>query len=216
LTLIQWYLEPRDLSGFFTQIDFVDEFDGVTLKPEWEWVDLEGNSSYNLSSKDSWLELNTASVEGLYLTSFTAPCFLQRVAGDFAAEIKLKAASDDLPSVGGILIWKDEKNCIRFEKGLYGKDYIRLSCYADGRRDSFGRGMLVSEIVYLRMERIGNRFSAYCSSDGQDWMTCGEVNFLTEDPIQVGLHSIGSFRIQQESIETATLFDYFRILKKIA
>ena len=159
--------------------------------------------------------MHAASGSDLYWTNFSAPRLLQRVSGDFAAEVRLKAALDALTSVGGILIWKDEGNYIRFERGMNGKYEVGLWSNVQEQRNYFGRGRLVSDIIYLRLERTGHKFSAYCSSDGEDWMTCGEVNFSAEDPIQVGVHAIGGVGILGGgNIDTATRFDYFRVLKQ--
>ena len=167
----QWYLEPKELSGLFTQTTFEDEFDEPTLKSEWEWVNPKGDSSYRLSIKANGLEVSAASGSDLWGRNVDVPRLLQEISGDFAAEIKLKAASDDIPSVGGLLVWKDEENFIRFERGMHGKDEIGLSGHVGGEFDHFGRGMLVSEVLYLRLERIGDRVSTYCSGDGEHWLT---------------------------------------------
>jgi tetratricopeptide (TPR) repeat protein len=215
LKLTQWYLEPKELSGLFTQITFEDEFDEPALKSEWEWVNPKGDSSYSLSSEVSWLEMRAASRSDL-------PRLLQEISGDFAVEIKMKAASDDLPSVGGLLIWKDEKNYIQFERGRDGKDEFGLSGSVGGEFEHFGRGLLASEVVYLRLERIGDRISAYCSGDGanpaerdaenRDWLTCGEVSFPVEAPIQVGIHAIARSTYGRGEA-TATRFDSFKIFR---
>ena len=127
--------------------------------------------------------------------------------------MKMKAASDDVPLVSGLLVWKDKENYIRFEKGMHGKHEISLAANIQDEYNRFGRGMLARKIVYLRLERIEYRFSAYCSNDGSNWLTCGEVSFPAEDPIQVGVHAIGGVGMRGESIATATLFDYFKILR---
>jgi regulation of enolase protein 1 (concanavalin A-like superfamily) len=54
-----------------------------------------------------------------------------------------------------------------------------------------GRGRLRSERVFLRLERVGDRVSAFCSADGKNWFTVGHVEFPIEDPLQVGMHAIG-------------------------
>ena len=223
MKLTRWYLEPKALSGNFTQTVFADEFEAPALKSEWEWVNPKGNSSYRLSSKANGLEMFAASGSTLNpnQSRFDGPRLLQEISGDFAVEGVIKSASDDpdrsgqaLPAIGGLLVWKDQGNYIRFERGMHGKDKISLSGNVDGKYDCFGRGMLASEALYLRLERIGDRISAYCSSDGENWLTCGEVNFPTEDPIQVGIHAIGRGGRRGEDMNTATRFEHFRMLRK--
>ncbi|HIE28799.1 TPA: hypothetical protein EYP66_16095 [Candidatus Poribacteria bacterium] len=74
--------------------------------------------------------------------------------------------------------------------------------------------MLVSETVYLRLERMGDKFSAYCSSDGKNWLICGEVNFPAKDPIQVGIHATDGWCLWGDMADTAIKIDYFRILRR--
>jgi tetratricopeptide (TPR) repeat protein len=221
LRLSQWYIEPKELSGLFSQTDFVDEFDGPDLGPEWEWVSLNRKSSYSLSSETSWLEIRAGAGSDLsvsYPRNFHAPRLLQKLSGDFALEVKLKPASDDLPSRGGLLIWKDKENYIRFERTIYVQGGISLSGRIQRKYSCFGRGILPSDILYLRLERIGDKFSACCSSDGMNWYVCGEVGLPVEDPIHIGIHAIGAIGLYSytrlKGMDTATRFDYFRLLRR--
>jgi class 3 adenylate cyclase/tetratricopeptide (TPR) repeat protein/regulation of enolase protein 1 (concanavalin A-like superfamily) len=217
LGLVQWHLEPRELSGHFIQTAFVEEFDGPGLRSEWEWVNPGGDSSYSLSraSEGNWLEVHAASGAHLYdWENFDAPRLLQEISGDFAVETRMKAASDNLPSVGGILIWKDQENFIRFERGMHFENEIRFAGSVRDEYVTLGRGMLASDVLYLRLERMGDRLSAYCSSDGSNWFICGQVKFPIEDPIQVGVHAIGGTGFRGGSMDTATRVDYFRVLRR--
>ena len=45
---------------------------------------------------------------------------------------------------------------------------------------------------YLRLERIGERVRALCSSDRATWYTVGQVEFAVDDPLQVGLFAGGA------------------------
>jgi len=212
--LTQWYLEPKGLLGQFTQTVFSDEFDGSILRSEWRWVNPRGNCSYELNSEPSWLKIQADSGCDLYPGNFDAPRLLQGLSGDFAIETKMASADEDTPTVGGLLVWKDENNYIRFERGMHGTNEIGLSGSVEGNWDHFGRGMLVSDIIYLRIERIEDKLSAYCSNDGEDWLICGEVSFPIDYPIQIGVHAIGSLGSRGGSMPTAIRFDYFRVLNR--
>jgi predicted ATPase/class 3 adenylate cyclase/regulation of enolase protein 1 (concanavalin A-like superfamily) len=216
ITLNQWYLEPKELSGQFIQTAFLDEFDGSALCPEWQWIDPKGNCCCEL--KGAWLKIQADSACNLWgWNNFDAPRLLQGISGDFAIETKIAPANEIMPMEGGLLVWKDVNNFIRFEKGMRGKNNMELSSGIDSKWEFFGRGMLVSDAVYLRIERMGNIFSAYCSSDGENWLTCGEVNFPAEDPIQVGIHAIGNIGAREGNMldmVTAIRFGYFRLIRK--
>ncbi|MFC1717930.1 AAA family ATPase [Candidatus Poribacteria bacterium] len=214
VALSQWYLEPSELSGQFEQPIFIDEFDASALNPEWQWISPGDDCRYDLTSAAGWVEIRATSGCNLFPGDCNAPRLLQDISGEFAVEVRMKAASSDVPSAGGILVWKDEENFIRFERGVYGEDEIGLADVIQGEYKRFGRGMLDSDMLYLRLERTGDRFSAYCSSDGENWMTCGAVDFPVEDPIQVGIHAITNAGIGVVAADTATRFDYFQVLRR--
>lgn len=46
--------------------------------------------------------------------------------------------------------------------------------------------------MWLRLERIGRRVSALCSSDGEEWLTVGHVEFPADDPFEVGMLANGN------------------------
>jgi len=211
--LTQWYLEPAEISENFTQLDFTDEFDSPDFKPEWEWINPTGDSSYNLSSESGWLELHANSGTDLYadnLGNLNAPRLLREISGNFAVEVKMKAGSGDLPMSGGLLIWKDDKNYIRFERR---ENQIGLEGYIHDDFNRFGRGMLTSDITCLRLERIEDNLRAYCSENGVNWFIAGEVSFSVEDPTQVGIHALGRLDFVGNA-DTIIRFDYFRMLRR--
>jgi len=212
MNLTQWYLEPKKISGQFTQTVFSDEFDGV-LCSGWQWINPGGDCGYEFNIESSRLEIRAASDCDLWQTNLNAPRLLQEISGDFAIETKMALAEKETPTVGGLLVWNDKDNYIRFERGMHGTNEIGLSGKINGEWGHFGRGMLVSETVYMCIERIGDTLSAYCSKDCENWLTCGEVNFPVDDPIQVGIHAIGSTGARGGPTDTATRFDYFRVLK---
>jgi hypothetical protein len=95
------------------------------------------------------------------------------------------------PTIGGLLLWKDKQNYLRLDKGIRGKHEINFSGCIANKDLIIGRGRLVSERAYLRLERVGNCVNALCSADGEAWFTAGGVEFPVEDPVEVGVHAIG-------------------------
>ncbi|MCX5748627.1 MAG: tetratricopeptide repeat protein [Candidatus Saganbacteria bacterium] len=217
---VKWYLESRELSGHFIEPSFIDEFAEPGLKPEWKWEDQGGKASYNFSSKAGWLEIRTASprtFSGLgrkFITSGNTSMLLQEISGDFAVETKMTLAADNLPSVGGFVVRKDGEYQVQLEMKMEGIHNISLVGNMRGIYNVFGIGVLVSDVVYLRFERIGDKFIAYCSDDERKWMTCGEFSFPVEDPIQVGLYTVGVAGVfGPTNTDFVTHFDCFRIFR---
>jgi hypothetical protein len=42
------------------------------------------------------------------------------------------------------------------------------------------------------LERVGDRVNELCSADGAQWYTVGHAVFPVQDPVQVGVHAIGT------------------------
>ncbi|MBM3210970.1 DUF1349 domain-containing protein [Candidatus Poribacteria bacterium] len=207
-----WHLKPKELPRKFTQNAFSDDFAELGLCSEWQWINPRGDCRYQLNSEPFWLEIQAAS-NCLLLrcknnNNLNAPRLMQEIWGDFAIETKMASAGQETPTIDGLLIWKDSDNFIRFDKGMLGTNEIGLSGNIDGNWDHFGRGMLISDTIYMRIEKIGDILSAYCSKDGESWLTCGEVSFPVEGPVQAGIHAISYW------IATTSRFDYFWVLRE--
>ena len=56
-------------------------------------------------------------------------------------------------------------------------------------------GLLVPTVLLVArrpLERVDRRVNALCSANGEEWFTVGGVEFAVEDPVEVGLHAIGT------------------------
>jgi adenylate cyclase len=182
-----WFLEPTELRGF-SQRRIHDEF-GASLAPDWAWQDPFGDCSFKVQNG---LEIHAANGRDLWHVNLSAPRVLQPALGEFAAQTLCAPVSPDRPALGGLLLWKDETNYLRLDRGTRGKHEISFCGCLDNRDLLFGRGRLPGERVFLRLERIGSRVSALCSADGGAWFAVGCVEFPAEDPVAVGLNAIGS------------------------
>ena len=225
LPLRQWYLELAEPSTEFPKLDFADDFQTETIEPSWSWIDEFGDcavrnrvfpkNSVSLENLPSHgLELCAANGRDLDGLNLSTPRLMREISGDFdtpaatqskdfAVEVCVSSAFDEKPQMGGLLVWKDRDNFLRFEKGVHGQDEVRLHGYVDGKYQVAGRGLLCrgsasvparDEESYLRLEREGEQFSAYCSVDAkiESWATCGKLTLPLKDPIQVGIHAIGT------------------------
>jgi hypothetical protein len=126
--------------------------------------------------------------------NWSAPRMLQSVSGSFGIQTVCLPVTDDKPAMGGLLFWVDSENYLRLDRGAFGKCDIGFTGCMEGKEIAIGRGRLSegSERIFLRLTRVGERVSAYCSADGEQWYTVGSVTFSSQDPIQVGMHAIGN------------------------
>jgi class 3 adenylate cyclase/tetratricopeptide (TPR) repeat protein len=239
LSFCQWYLEPAEPSKEFPHLDFADDFETETVDPSWDWIDEFGDCAVAQHSmlaenqdgilgypSSHGLEICAANGRDLDGLNVSAPRLMREISGDSAVEVcvspapgnELAARSTEKPQMGGLLVWKDRDNFLRFEIGAHGPREVRLHGYVDGKHQVAGRGLLSGGgdgEVYLRLERAGDQFSAYCSVDGENWLTCGKLALPLDDPVQIGIHAIGMIdrTIYCGSFKegTATLFRGFRL-----
>lgn len=204
----------------FTELAFQDQFDGVSMRPEWRWVDPKGGGAHN-QSRQGYLEMKCEPGQDLWHGNppgqggnMDAPRLLQTISGDFAVEIKM-TISRQLREHGGILVWKNENAFVRLEKtsGPHGfKGDVRFERHVSRVYSLVGRGEGLTNVpvLYLRLERQGNVFSAFASADSTLWQSCGTTVVGMTDPVEVGMHALCPGNIPP----TITRFDYFRILRK--
>ena len=214
-------------AGRFRDIVFQDEFD--TIRPVWQWIDPRGDCRRELGrpatggilrEREGWLEVHVGPNHDLWWGpngrggNMEAPRMVQPVSGDFALEIKM-TSSQQQKEHGGILVWKDESRFVRLDKtsSLHAfRGDIRFETHVNRRYRAIGRGRQQSVMNFLRLERTGHHFQAFCSTDGQNWQTCGNATVVMRDPVMVGMHALCPGNIPP----TITRFDYFKIIRPAA
>jgi DNA-binding SARP family transcriptional activator/regulation of enolase protein 1 (concanavalin A-like superfamily) len=192
LPFVQWYLEPVDVDELRRgSARLRDRFAGE-LVPDWRWEDPFEDCSYAVQNG---LEIRAANGRHLWRVNLSAPRLLRQASGDLAAQATCEPVLEDRPAIGGLLLWKDEQHYLHLDWGLLGESDVSFMGCIDNRDVVIGRGRLPRHgraQVHLRLERVGDEVRAFCSADGEQWFAVGHVPFPVEDPIQVGLHAIGS------------------------
>jgi regulation of enolase protein 1 (concanavalin A-like superfamily) len=144
-----------------------------------------------------------------------SPRVLKDVEGDFTATVKVtgdfipgeKATKPSgYPFVGaGLLIWQDEKNCIRLERNSWWMaDQKTHACYTplveyfkDGVDQGTNPGSTTNEFfkgpsTFLRLERKADKVNAYYSHDGKDWILAKQITVDLPAKLQVGVAAVNS------------------------
>ena len=204
-------------SGEFTELVFEDEFIGNRMRPEWRWDDPQGGGAW--AERQGYLEMRTEPGQDLWHGNgsggdMSAPRLLMRVPGDFAIETRMRI-TPQLREHGGLLVWKNANRFLRLEKtsGPHAfRGDVRFERHVGRSFNLRGRGAGLRNVreLFLRLERRGNQFSSFASSDGIQWKSCGQTNVGMGEAADVGLHALCPGNIPP----TLTRFDYFRVFKR--
>ncbi|MCG9131471.1 DUF1349 domain-containing protein [Candidatus Poribacteria bacterium] len=204
-------------SGEFTELVFEDEFIGNRMRPEWRWEDPQGGGAW--AERQGYLEMRTEPGQDLWHGNgsggdMSAPRLLMRVPGDFAIETRMRI-TPQLREHGGLLVWKNANRFLRLEKtsGPHAfRGDVRFERHVGRSFNLRGRGAGLRNVreLFLRLERRGNQFSSFASSDGIQWKSCGQTNVGMGEAVDVGLHALCPGNIPP----TLTRFDYFRVFKR--
>jgi hypothetical protein len=221
---VQWYLEPARPSECTSGL-VCDEFAGPSLV-DWAWCDPFGDCSYTV--RDG-LQIEAANGRDMWLINLGAPRVLRPASNgvDFVAQTVCRPVGGETPAIGGLLLWQDEQNYLRLDRGRWGgREVVFHGCL--GNEDLVvGRGRLPSDQpgdqipagqagrVFLRLARVGRDVQALCSSDGQHWYSVGSVSVPAAGSFQIGLHAIGAVdRLVYPGAHpngTAILFESFQM-----
>jgi regulation of enolase protein 1 (concanavalin A-like superfamily) len=171
--------------------DLLDELI-VHLEAGRAWHDPLGDCRFAIGNG---LEIYAPNGRDLWYLNLSAPRALVERSGDLAAQAVCGPVSGQQPAIGGLLLWADKRNYLRLDRGVFGpRDVSLVGCLEneDVIIGCIGLPVGAAERVYLRLVRVGGRVEAHGSADGETWYTVGEAAFPVEDPVQVGVHAIGS------------------------
>ncbi|MFN2202627.1 MAG: DUF1349 domain-containing protein, partial [Caldilineaceae bacterium] len=179
----QWYLEQAavDLAG--------EETSNVVTPENMTWIDPFADCAYSVD--DFGIEIQAANGRELWMVNRSAPRLLMSTSGSFALQTNVSAARDDLPAMGGLLLWQDEENYLYLSWGERRPDEIGFEGCIDNEDLVFGRGKLPGDNIRLRLERRGDQVRALCSADGDTWYTAGQIEFVPGDELQAGFFASG-------------------------
>jgi transcriptional regulator with AAA-type ATPase domain len=147
------------------------------------WHAVGGDDRHTVRAADE-VEIRPGPEVGLGWLN-TAPCLLADVTGDF--ELQVRVGSSGHPQrAGGIVVWQG-RLLLRLGSGIDHIGQVSL-CQADGLEMRYaGVGCLPAGPVWLRLCRHQRRYTTLVSSDGATWYDCGQLEFGTASPIEVGL-----------------------------
>ncbi len=169
-----------------------------------------------MAARPGYLRITAPTGNDLYpVTNYNAPRLLQRVAGDFAIETHIEFA----PALGyqgaGLLVWQDDNNFLRLERGNAGIESpdvsgIRLDIEQNAVYDAVAptsQRPTPTTNFELRLQRNGSRFMAWWREPGQAWDYIGGTDTAFNDELLIGLALISEYGVTQTTAD----YDYFHI-----
>ena len=219
-----------------------DEFNEVSVGPQWEWI-RENPAAVSLSKVAGSLSITSEPGDVSEGTNNARNLLLQSANNDWTIDTKLTASRIPMqPENGGIVAYQDDHNFIK----LMFRAVIKTSRGgAPGARmqpgtidlimeendivKSMGSFNLTEEItgerpLYLRLTKQGSLYTGYYSLDGASFEKLGSVDMLLKD-VRAGLivcdgvvtqYMKSTFWFDSDTTKPPTpwdvSFDYFRIV----
>ena len=185
--LKQWYLE-RDTPE---PVEWDEEecFKESSIPKPWRWIAPLEKGSFELSDG---IEISPVMAAGFF-NNVHVPRLMQEVEGDFTIETVIDY-SDGFTKAGGILVYQEDNTLIRFGAGIQFDGEVTLTVKSPEQGFSvIARGLLEAETLYLRLERQGDTFRAWCSN-GDEWYSCGETELEMAEKLDIGLFAECAYR----------------------
>ena len=170
------------------------------LPQGWEKIDLDKGNPSEFDTKDGVLKLKIPSGKDLFGENRDSPRLLKAITGDFEIETRVKFAPKNSYQGAGILIFRNDNNYLRLERGYGGtgggEDGIRF----DKREDETYEPIVTQEKfptsageVELKFRRVGKDFTAFWREAGKtEWIEVSKVSTNYPETVQIGLIGVNT------------------------
>lgn len=191
-----------------------DEFNG-SFNSRWKWINPGDNATYGVTTQGHLcISISAPANNDLYpLTNTNAPRLLQPISGNFTVET-LVEFSPSYPYQGaGILIWQDDGNYLRLERGYNGSSgngilFTKVEKGVLIDVSPFAYHLTTATQVGLRVQMDGDHLTAWWRGPGQDWQNDGETTMHFANAT-IGLILAANY--SQGASQTTAYYDYFRV-----
>ena len=215
-----------------------DEFNGGSIGNQWEWV-RENNATHSFSAKSGSITFTSEPGDISEGSNNARNVLLQSANTDWTIETKLSGSrAPSQPENAGIIAYENDDNFVKLmlravikttrQRGAQ-PGTIDFLIEENGIAKSVASFNLRNEIVgdkalILKLEKKGNKYTAYYSADGEDFKTLGTGDALLKD-IRAGIIACdgvitqsmtSTYYFDSDTSKPATpfdvSFDYFHII----
>lgn len=178
------------------QVVFRDRFPQRGIDSSWTWTDPVNDVTRSTTARPGYLRFYTESPNGNNLAPglMGAPRLLRPLnATNFKITTRVEITPIHDYQGAGLLIWQDNDNFIRLERGLglNGQGVYFAKSDASGFTYQFAATETTN--LQLRLQRIGRAVIAWMKVDQNGWQVVGAVNALPSSDLQVGLDMVADF-----------------------
>ncbi|HEY0461175.1 MAG TPA: DUF1349 domain-containing protein [Pyrinomonadaceae bacterium] len=165
------------------------------LPAGWRWLDAD--AKYNptvYDTKSGALHIDIPTGKDLYGETRTAPQLLKAITGDFEIETRVRFDPNDTYQGAGLLVFRNDNNYIRLERGFGGVGSEKSGIRFDKREDEIYEPIATQERfptaakeVELKIRRTGREFTAFWRLPEGEWKEVGKYPSSYPETVQVGL-----------------------------
>ncbi len=185
--------------------DLSDEFDGNSLDAKWSWHNPP--ASYDVGATAAGhLHMVANRNTNFGGGSDSGALLYQNTSGNFSIETKLSSDPGTNFEKSGIMVRANASNWVGlFYQAQTGKQ-VELTTKVGGVASDNLKAVTASP-VWLRLERDGQTFTSYHSTDGSGWTFGWSVSVALADAVSIGLIIADG----NANADFAADFDFFRV-----
>lgn len=189
----------------------IDEFEETALGGQWVVGPEENQANdelWSLEDNPGFLTITTQDSDVYQERNEPKNFFLQDAPeGDYEIVTKLSFGPRENYEQAGLIIWQDADNYVRFSHVFAAGNKLEAAMEFDGLFSAQQRANKTGDDIYLKIQKFGESFTYFASSNGQEWQ---EIGFGVETEHEN--EKVGLFAISPASgrVLPAT-FDFFEI-----
>jgi len=182
-----------------------DEFDGTSLDAKWSWYNPPASYDVGATTAGS-LHMVANRNTNFGGSSDSGVLLYQNTSGNFSIETKMASDPGANFEKAGIMVRNNASNWVGlFYQAQTGKQ-VELTTKVAGVASDNLKAVTASP-VYLRLERDGQTFTSYHSTDGFGWIFGWSVSVALDDAVSIGLIIADG----NANADFAADFDFFRV-----
>ncbi len=174
---------------------FHDDFTGTKVRPEWTWTDPGNDSAFKLGPVAGHLRMTVPPgndhTTGHRSPLYAGPKLTVKTSGDFTITTYVSVNYPRVPAAkeSGLMIWKDRSNNLQFKRtnAFNGQNVLFYGNISNARTTFHGNTRVSANSLFLRVTRVGSKFTSSFSTDGTRWTQAGSVTWKVSGVVEVGL-----------------------------